>query len=151
VALGGETKIFDFWMVVMYILIFISLMVASRHTEVAGSVSQHGLIGFCAQSWIGLTLINKLLEGSFVGSSETAWVNTFAFTQQVKLFGIFTFPVLNIDFWTHGVTALLRWDYSFFGGNAQLIQYFLYSLTAVMAFILFGILVGLIYSFFSKI
>jgi hypothetical protein len=151
VALGGTTKIFDFWMVVFYIIIFVSLMVMSRHTELGGNVSTHGMIGFAAQSWIGLTLINKMLEGTFIGASETAWANTYAFTQNFKLFNLFSLPVLNLDFWTKGIPSLLKWDYSFFGGNAQLFQYLLYSLTAVIAFIIFGLLIGLLYNFFKGI
>lgn len=149
VALGGTVKVFDFWMIFFYILIFICLMVMSRHTEVGGSVSTHGMIGFAAQSWMGLTVINRMLEGAFVGAQDTAWVNTFAFTQDFKLFNIFTVPVLNTDFWTKGIPSLMRWDYSFFGGNAQMFEYLLYCLTAVIAFILFGLLIGLLYNFFK--
>jgi hypothetical protein len=36
----------------------------------------------------------------------------------------------------------MKWDYSFFGGNAQMIQYLMYSLTAVLAFIVFGLTSG---------
>jgi len=50
-----------------------------------------------------------------------------------------------------GIPMLLKWDYSFFAGNAQLIQYCLYSLTAVMSFIIFGLLIGLLYNYFSKL
>lgn len=149
IALGGTVKVFDFWMMVFYVVIFICIMVMSRHTEVGGNVSTHGMIGFAAQSWIGLTLINKMLESTFVGASETAWVNTFAFTQHFKLFNIFSIPVLNLDFWTKGIPSLFRWDYSFFGGNAQMFQYLLYSLTAVVAFIVFGMVIGMIYNFFT--
>jgi hypothetical protein len=149
IALGGPIKIFDFWMIVFYIVIFICVMVMSRHTEVGGNASTHGVIGFAAQSWIGLTIINKMLESSFVGASETAWVNNFAFTQHFKIFNMFSIPVLNLDFWTKGIPSLFRWDYSFFGGNAQMFQYLLYSLTAVVAFIVFGIVIGMLYNFFT--
>jgi hypothetical protein len=149
IALGGTVKVFDFWMMVFYVVIFICIMVMSRHTEVGGNVSTHGMIGFAAQSWIGLTLINKMLESTFVGASETAWVNTFAFTQHFKVFNMFSIPVLNLDFWTKGIPSLFRWDYSFFGGNAQMFQYLLYSLTAVVAFIVFTMVVGMLYNFFT--
>ena len=147
-ALGGTVKVFDFWMVAMYCFIFLAIMVASRHGDIGGSVSQHGLIGFLAQSWIGLTIINKLLEGSFMGASETSWVNNFAFTQNFRVFNIFSVPVLNLDFFTKGIPSLLRWDYSFFGGNAQMFQYLMYSITAVVTFIIFTIIIGMLYNFF---
>lgn len=148
VALGGDVKIFDFWMVLFYCVIFFSLMTFSRHGDLGGNVTTHGLIGFLAQSWIGLTVINKILEGNFIGSTETAWINNFAFTQDFKLFNLFSVPVLNLDFFTKGIPSLLRWDYSFFGGNAQMFQYLLYSLTAVVTFVIFTIIIGLLYNFF---
>jgi hypothetical protein len=148
VALGGDVKVFDFWMVAFYCAIFFSLMVFSRHGDLGGSVTTHGLIGFLAQSWIGLTIINKMLEGNFIGSTETAWVNNFAFTQDFKLFNLFSVPVLNLDFFTKGIPSLLRWDYSFFGGNAQMFQYLMYSITAVVTFVIFTVIIGLLYNFF---
>jgi hypothetical protein len=149
IALGGTVKVFDFWMVFFYVLLFVCVMVMSRHTEVGGSVSTHGIIGFAAQSWLGLTLINQTLEGTFAGAEVASWTNNFAFTQDFKLFGLFDMPVLNLQFFTEGIPSLIRWDYSFFGGNAQMFQYLLYVLTAVVAFVLFGLMIGLLYNFFQ--
>jgi hypothetical protein len=144
-------KKFDFWMLLFYIIITASLAMMSRHIEFGGSASEHNLIGFLAMSWIGLTVINRMIEGQFLTSNETVWANYYAFTQEFKLFNIFSVPVLNLDFFTQGIPTLIRWDYSFFGGNAQLIQYLLYSITAVVSFIIFLAILGLIYNFFNRL
>src|SRR4030042_4015188 len=144
-------KKFDFWMLLFYIIITASLAMMSRHIEFGGSASEHNLIGFLAMSWIGLTVINRMVEGQFLTANETIWANYYSFTQEFKLFNIFSVPVLNLDFFTHGIPTLIRWDYSFFGGNAQLIQYLLYSITAVVSFIIFLAIIGLIYNFFNRL
>jgi len=33
---------------------------------------------------------------------------------------------MNFQFFTHGIPSLIKWDYSFFGGNAQMFQYLLF-------------------------
>jgi len=139
---------FDWWMLVMYLMIAIAIWMMSKQGEVGGSVSQHGLIGFLAQSWVGLTIINRILEGRFMTTNEQLWANYFSFTQEFKVFDIFSMPVLNFSFFTHGIPSLIKWDYSFFGGNAQMFQYLLYSITAVVSFIIFGLLIGLLYNAF---
>jgi len=141
---------FDWWMVVLYLFIAAAPAFMSRQYDVggAGGVSQHGWIGFCATSWIGLTIINRILEGQFLTASESSWWCSIQLFNEFRVFDLFTVPVLNFQFFTVGIPSLLRWDYSFFGGNAELIQYFLYTITAVVAFILFCILIGLLFNAF---
>lgn len=141
---------FDWWMMWFFLIIGSGIATMSRHIELGGATSQHSLIGFLAMAWIGLTLINRILEGAFITGAETAWINTMSFTQNFNFLNLFFVPIMNFQFFTEGIPSLLRWDYSFFGGQAQIIQYMLYSITAVVSFILFGILLGLIYSAFSR-
>jgi hypothetical protein len=142
---------FDWWMIIMFLFLAAGVAVASRHIELGGNVSQFNLIGFLAMSWVGLTMINRIMEGQFITASETAYLNTVMFTQQFKLFGLFNTPVLNTQFFTEGIPSLVQWDYSFFGGQAQIIQYMLYSITAVVSFIIFTIIIGLLYNFLNRI
>jgi len=142
---------FDFWMMVYYIILVAGIALASRHTDVSGNVGQLNLVGFLAQSWIGLTLINRIQEGTLLAASETSFLNNLMFTQEFALFGVFKIPVMNFQFFTEGIPKLLKWDYSFFGGNAQIIQYMLYSLTAVMSLIIFGLVIGLLYNYFNRL
>ena len=138
-------------MLVLYLFIAIAVAMASRHIEWGGNITQLNLIGFLAMAWVGLTTINRILEGQFITASETSFLNTLMFTQEFQLFGVFKVPVLNFQFFTQGIPMLLKWDYSFFQGNAQLIQYLLYSLTAVMSFIVFTFIIGLLYNYFSRL
>ena len=141
---------FDWWMLIFYFIIVAAFALMSRQYDWggAGGVSQYGWIGFCATSWVGLTLINRILEGELLTSAETSWANNFAFTQEFKAFDVFTVPVLNFQFFTEGIPSLLRWDYSFFGGQAQIIQYGLYSITAIVSFILFLVLITILFNTF---
>ena len=142
---------FDFWMLVLYLFIAIAFAMASRHTEWGGNITQLNLVGFLAMSWVGLTTVNRILEGQFIKGEETTFMNTLMFTQEFQLFGMFKIPVLNFQFFTQGIPMLLKWDYSFFQGNAQLIQYLLYSFTAVMSFIVFLAVIGMLYNYFSRL
>jgi len=107
------------------------------------------LLGFLSTSFVGMTIVNRVLEGAFITSSDVGILNTMAITQKVDV-GLFSIPVLNLSFFK-GITRLVLWDYSFFGGNAQLIQFFLYSFTFVVTFILFTIIIGLLYNAFSRL
>ncbi|MFC1904657.1 hypothetical protein ACFLXT_02720 [Chloroflexota bacterium] len=139
---------FDWWMLIFYIVIAGALAMMSQHRGVMGSPTQYGLVGFLAMCWIGLTLINRVLVGEFITANETAWANYFAFTQKMEILGFFSMPVINFDFFTQGIPSLLKWDYSVFGGNAQLIQYMLYSINAVVGFMIFMTIIGILYNAF---
>lgn len=144
-------NVFDWWMLLMFIFIAMAPAVASRHIDWGGAASPYNLIGFLAMAWVGMTTINRIIEGQFITSSETEYLNAVMFTQEFELFGMFKIPVLNIQFFTEGIPRLVQWDYSFFGGNAQIFQYLLYSLTALLAFILFTLIIGMMYNFFSRL
>ena len=84
------------------------------------------LIGFLAMCFVGMTALNRILEGTFITSSDVGIINTLTITHNQSIFGLFNVPVLNADFFFTGIPRLVKWDYSFFGGNAGLFQYFLY-------------------------
>ena len=142
--------IFDFWMIVIYCIIAISLLMASKQYDFNMSVTQLNLIGFLAMTWVGLTMINQIQEGYLITSAETAHLNNLMFTQEFTLLDTFHLPILNFEFFSVGIPSLLQWDYSFFGGNAQIIQYFLYSLTAVVSLIVLLIIIGTVSSYFVR-
>ncbi len=98
----------------------------------------------------GLTLLNRVLGGAFVSAAEMSTMNAIIVLREVSVFGLFTLPVPNMSYITQGLPHLARWDYSFFGGNAQLIVLFLYSLTGALMFVLFGMIIGLLYQYFGR-
>ena len=106
-------------------------------------------IGFLAFCFIGMTALNRVLEGAFIAAEEIAIMNTLTITRDVKI-GWFEIPVLNTDFFFVGIPRLVKWDYSFFGGNAAIFQYFFYSLTFALSFMLFVLLIGLVAQYFLR-
>lgn len=108
------------------------------------------LIGFLAFCFTGMTLLNRILEGAFITSSDVEIINTLTITHDQTIFGLFSVPVINTDFFFVGIPRLVKWDYSFFGGNAAIFQYFLYSFTFALAFMLFMIIIGMVGQFFAR-
>lgn len=108
------------------------------------------LVGFLSFVFIGLTIINRILEGSFIAAADAAIVNSVVVFREISVFGLFSLPVPNISFITEGLGHLAKWDYSFFGGDAAIIQYFLYSITAMLSFLIFTLIIGLLYNYFGR-
>ena len=100
--------------------------------------------------FIGLTLINRVLEGAFINAADVSVLNDTLIFRPANLFGMFNIPVLNLSYFTSGIPHLLKWDYSFFGGNAAILSYLMYSFTAMVGFLLFIIIIGLAYQALSS-
>lgn len=108
------------------------------------------LIGFLSFLFVGFTGLNRILEGAFITAADVGIMNTLTITHDQTIFGLFSVPVLNTDFFFVGLPRLVQWDYSFFGGNAAIFQYFLYSLTFALTFMLFIIIVGMVGQYFAR-
>ena len=104
------------------------------------------IIGFAAFLFVGMTAWNRILEGAMISSGDIAILDQITIFDNYSLFGAFNVPILNLSFLTEGIPHMLKFDYSYFGGNAGLISYFLYSLSAAIAFGLFVLVVGSIIS-----
>jgi hypothetical protein len=137
---------FDFWMIVMYTIVAVGFMMMSQQRDIGGAISQHGLIGFLTMAFVGLAIINNIMAGQLITGAETQWANYYAFTQDFQLFGAFSFPVMNLQFFTHGIPALISWNFDVFGGTAQMVQYLLYSVTAVVSFVIFVTVIAYMFS-----
>ena len=99
---------------------------------------------------MGLTLVNRVLQGEFIAAADASIVNTVLVFREINVFGLFTMPIPNLQFITDGMAHLAKWDYSFFGGHAAIIQYFLYVLTAMLSFLVFTLVIGLLYQYFGR-
>jgi len=108
-------------------------------------------IGILAFLFVGMTVINRVLEGAMIGSSEVGILNQLTIFRELNVAGLFSVPVLNLEFLTVGIPHLIKWDYSFFAGNAGLIQYFLYSFTAAVSFGLFVMMLGVIWNTIGRV
>ncbi len=99
-----------------------------------------------------MTLINRVMEGTFVTATDMGVVNQLAVFRQITLFGFIPIPIPNLEMIIGGIARLIKFDYSFFGGQAGFIQYSLYSITYGVAFLLFVIIIGgLISNFMNRI
>ncbi len=107
-------------------------------------------IGFLSMVFVGLTMLNRIAEGFFVAAADIAVVNTLTIMRDQTINGLFTVPVINTDFFFVGIPRLVKWDYAFFGGNAAIFQYFLYSMTFALSFMLFIVIIGLVSQYFSR-
>ena len=57
------------------------------------------MIGFLAFTFVGMTILNRILEGAFITASDVSGMNTLTITQDQTIIGIYTVPVLNTDFY----------------------------------------------------
>lgn len=111
---------------------------------------QYQLIGWLAFNFIGMTFLNRVAAGAWIDSADVEIMNTLTITHSQEIFGLFSVPILNTDFFFVGIPRLVKWDYSFFGGNYEIVMYLLYSVTFAVSFMLFIIVSGMIISFFQR-
>lgn len=107
-------------------------------------------IGFLAMAFAGMTMLNRLTERLFISTADTAIGNTLTIARDQTIFELFSLPVINTDFFFVGIPRLVKWDYAYFGGNAAIFQYFLYSITFALTFLLFIIIIGVVSQYFSR-
>ncbi len=109
------------------------------------------MIGFLSMVFVGMTLLNRFIEGRYIVASDVANMNTLTITHSQSIAGYFSIPILNTDFFFTGIPRLVKWDFSFFGGNASIIQFFLYSFTFALTFMLFLVIIGMAFQFLSRL
>lgn len=108
-------------------------------------------LGFTAFLFAGFTMLNRIAEGAFINNADVSVMNTLTISHTQSIFGLFNVPVLNPNFFLVGIPRLMQWDYAFFGGNAAILQYLFYTLSAAIAFGLFiTIAVGMIQQWFRR-
>lgn len=98
-------------------------------------------IGWLATVFLGLTVINRILTGAWISSADVAILNQARLTQNVN-FGIFSVPIPSTSY-LQGIFDLLKGDYSFFSGNAQIFYFFFQTVTFMIGFALFVMLVSI--------
>ncbi len=107
-------------------------------------------IGVLTFLFAGMTILNNIMAGLFIDATSASMINNIMVFREVSVFGLFTLPIPNMSYITQGLPHLVQWDYSFFGGNAQLIVFFLHSLSGALMFLLFGMIIGLLYQYFGR-
>ncbi len=92
--------------------------------------------------FVGFTLINRTMDGLFLTAEDVSILNNLLGFRPFDVFGVFTISIPNISFITNGLVHLVRFDYSFFGGNAAIITWFLSAIGMAVSFGLFLSLIG---------
>lgn len=98
-------------------------------------------IGFLGTVFVGLTYINRTLEGAWISANDVAILNQMSLTQKVDI-GFMSLPVPNTSFLS-GIYHMMLGDYSFFGGNGQMIYFIFQSITFMVSFMLFVTVISL--------
>lgn len=98
-------------------------------------------IGFLGTVFVGLTYINRTMEGAWISASDVSILNQMSLTQKVDI-GFMSLPVPNTSFLS-GIYHMMLGDYSFFGGNAQMIYFLFQSITFMVSFMLFITVISL--------
>ncbi len=108
------------------------------------------LMGFMMFCYLGCSLGGRMMEGGFMGSDTATIINQFSLFRDISVFNLFTLPAPNLDFFK-GLPYLMQWNYSYFGGNAVIIQYFLVSLSVMFGFMLFvTIMIYAVQNYFGR-
>ncbi len=107
------------------------------------------LIGFLTMLFIGFSLISRTLEGAFIAAADVTIANQVLVFTPYSVFG-FPVPLPNVNYIV-GLKELINWNYGFFGGQAAIIQYLMYSISAALTFVLFTIAFGLAASWATRV
>ncbi len=102
------------------------------------------LVMFLAFMWIVGFTVSAVMAGSWWGADQTSVMNSLTVIKVYNPFGLFSFPWINPDFFVLGVPHLVMWDMAFFGGEAQLIQYFFYVITIGFIFGLLPMVISVV-------
>lgn len=150
-GIGKALGVFDTWMIILFVPIGLGCSMASGTTFQGTGNTGNNMFGFLTMNFIGWTVINNILAGKIMQSGDLAVVDNFLAFQPFSVFGWFTIPVPNVSFLTNGLPALMNWDeYTFLAGNAQFVTYLMYSITAIVSFMLFVLAIGAVYQLFSR-
>ncbi len=106
------------------------------------------LIGFLGTCFIGLTYLNSIATGTFIAAGDVAIMNQVMGFYVINV-GPFPIPIPNLNFLA-GLMHLIIWDYSYFGGQAVIIQYALFSFSMAFQFMLFILMATMAYNVIKR-
>lgn len=88
-------------------------------------------VGWLITAFIGITQINRVLDGTIFTSADTAYIAGLRITQEVSL-GFFHMTIPNLTLLTE-LTKMADWEhYTIWGTGGQLLMVFLYALSIVI-------------------
>lgn len=108
------------------------------------------LVMYLAFTWLVGQMICLFIEGTYFGVQEVSIMNSLAVFRTTEVFGLWTVPMLNLDFFTQGMPRLLMWDYSFLTGGYAIFKWFLYVLSIGAVWGLATVFLGVIQRLFAR-
>lgn len=87
------------------------------------------------------TLLSLCLGSQWLGASDVATINSLQIFSNTNIFGIFSVPILNINYFLIGMKNLTALNFAFFTGEMALLQFVLVLV----------IISGILWGFFSTI
>lgn len=71
------------------------------------------------------TLLSLVLGEGWLGSSDVDYINSLTVFRDVNFFGLLSISVPNISFFAVGMVKLIQFDFAFFTGGTELVQFVL--------------------------
>jgi len=105
------------------------------------------LLMACGFVFIVGIMVSRIIDGAFFNASDAAVLNQLTVIRSYNVWGLFTIPWLNPDFFIKGIPKLVAWDFSFFGGDYEIFKYFLYVVSIGVAWGFFVATVGVLSQF----
>lgn len=93
---------------------------------------------------IGGLFISYVMQGSYFGTADVDTINALAVIRTWNVGGLFTVPILNINFFTVGLPKLITWDFAFFGGGYQIVQFLFYAISVGVVWGVTGAFIGIV-------
>ena len=111
---------------------------------------QPKLIMFVGFLFVGLTLLSRLMEGAYFTAEDVITLNSLTVYRTWEVFGLFSLPTLNLDFFVVGLPKLIMWDYGFFGGGYEIFKYLLYTISMGVVWGVFIVIIVVLSRFWTR-
>lgn len=97
------------------------------------------------------TLVSLTFGGAWMGTSDLDVTNSLTVFKQANILGIWSVMVPNISFFLVGARALTMFDFAFFTGPMQILQWF-FMLTIGLGFIwgVYTVVIGVTQGLFGR-
>lgn len=82
-------------------------------------------IMFLATLLVAGTLLSLTLGGIWLGSADVETINALTVFRNINFFGLLSISVPNVQFFAIGMVKLIQFDFAFFTGGTELVQFIL--------------------------
>ena len=108
------------------------------------------LVMACGLVFVVGLLASRIIDGAFFTTADAAIFDTLTVIRSYNVWGLFTIPWLNPDFFIVGIPKLVAWDFSFFGGDYEIFKYLFYVVSIGVAWGFFVATVTILMQFLRR-